>query len=138
MTWIKDADIKVFIHDWDAYGFTAEQVSTAIENAEARVKDELSPYFVLPADDEPPPPGLKSLVAQYSAYLLMRGRRVSLSEAEEAWVRELGKEVEEKWERIKRGELTIKGLARHIADAGEEKAEISHYIDPLLSKKYDS
>ncbi len=135
MAWITDTDIKGFIHDWDAYGFTLEQINAAIQNAEARIKDRLAPYFDLPDDTATPPPGLKSLIAQYAAFLLMRGRRVSLTEAEEAWVRELGEEVEEKLEKIESGQLTIRGLNRYVVDAGEEKSEISDYIDPLLRRR---
>ncbi|MBC7327558.1 hypothetical protein H5T87_05535, partial [bacterium] len=50
MAWITADDIKAFIHDWDSYGFTSTQINGAIENAEARIKDRLAPYFTLPED----------------------------------------------------------------------------------------
>jgi len=138
MAWITADDIKPFIHDWDSYGFTQTQIDGAIENAEARIKDRLAPYFTLPEDTDIPPAGLKSLIAQYAAFLLMRARRVSLTDAEEAWVKELGDEVEDMLDRLTKGELAIRGLARRLVDAGEEKSEISDYIDPLLRKKESS
>jgi len=132
LAWITEADIKPFMHDWDSYGFTLDQINGAIENAEARVKDRLAPYFTLPADDETPPAGLKSLIAQYAAYLLMRARRVALTEAEEAWVKELGDEVENMLDDIVQGNRAIKGLVRHAIEGGEEQSQLKEINDPLL------
>jgi len=89
----------------------------------------------LPEDTDIPPAGLKSLIAQYAAFLLMRARRVSLTDAEEAWVKELGDEVEDMLDKLTKGELAIRGLARRLVDAGEEQSEISDYIDPLLQPR---
>jgi phage gp36-like protein len=135
LAWITEADIKPFIHDWDSYGFTVDQINGAIENAEARVKDRLAPYFTLPADDETPPAGLKSLIAQYAAYLLMRARRVALTEAEEAWVKELGDEVENMLDDIVQGNRAIKGLVRHAIEGGEEPSYLHDLVDPLIKLK---
>ena len=132
MAWITDADIKPFIHDWDSYGFTVDQINGAIQNAEARVKDRLAPYFTLPADTDIPPAGLKSLIAQYAAYLLMRARRVALTEAEEAWVKELGDEVENMLDDIVEGKRAVKGLVRRAIDGGEEPSQLKNLVDPLL------
>jgi len=130
--WITPDDIKPFIHDWDSYGFTIAQINGAIANAQARLKDRLSPYFELPSDDALPPAGLKSIVAQYAAFLLMRGKRVALTEGEEAWVKELGSEVEDMLEKVVAGELTIKGLRRHIVEGGEEPSLLHDLSDPLV------
>jgi hypothetical protein len=132
LAWITDADIKPFIHDWDSYGFTVDQINGAIENAEARVKDRLAPYFTLPADTDTPPTGLKSLIAQYAAYLLMRARRVALTEAEEAWVKELGDEVENMLDDIVEGKRAIKGLVRHAIEGGEEPSQLKDLVDPIF------
>ena len=135
MAWITEADIKPFIHDWDSYGFTLDQIEGAIENATARVKDRLAPYFTLPPDDAEPPAGLKTIIAQYAAYLLMRARRVALTDAEEAWVRELGDEVESMLDDVVEGKRAIKGLVRHAIDGGEEPSQLKDLIDPLLEFK---
>jgi len=133
MAWITADDIQPFIHDWDSYGFTQTQIDGAIENAEARIKDRLAPYFTLPDDTDIPPAGLKSLIAQYAAFLLMRARRVSLTDAEEAWVKELGDEVEDMLGKLTKGELAIRGLARRILEGGETPSQLENVIDPLLS-----
>ncbi|MGB9797377.1 MAG: hypothetical protein ACPLSK_02040 [bacterium] len=133
MAWITDADIKPFIHDWDSYQFTLDQINGAIENAEARVKDRLAPYFTLPADTETPPAGLKTIIAQYAAFLLMRARRVALTEAEEAWVKELGDEVERMLDDVVEGKRAIKGLVRYAITGGEEPSQLHDLIDPLLT-----
>lgn len=132
MAWITEDDIKGFIHDWDSYGFTEAQIDSAIENAEARIKDRLAPYFTLPADTETPPAGLRSIIAQYAGFLLMRARRVALTEAEEAWVKELGNEVEEILDGIIEGKLTIRGLAKKTIEGGEKQKEVESTIDPLF------
>ncbi len=105
----------------------------AIKNAEARIKDRLAPYFSLPQDTDPAPEGLKTLIAQYSAYLLMRGRRVALTEAEEAWVKELGDEVEKMLGKLAKGELTIRGMTRRNIEGGESPAQLHNLADPLAS-----
>lgn len=132
MAWLTEDDLKGFIHDWDSYGFTQAQIDSAIENAEARIKDRLAPYFTLPLDTEAPPEGLKSIIAQYAAYLLMRARRVALTEAEEAWVRELGDEVEEMLDKLVKGELAIRGLSKQTIEGGEKHSKIESIIDPLF------
>jgi hypothetical protein len=75
---------------------------------------------------------LKSLIAQYAAYLLMRARRVALTEAEEAWVKELGDEVENMLDDIVQGNRAIKGLVRHAIEGGEEPSQLKNLVDPLL------
>lgn len=137
MAGITAEDIKVFLHDWDSYAFTTAQIEGAIANAEARIKDRLSPYFQMPPDDNAPPGGLKSIIAQYAAYLLMRGRRVALTEGEEAWVKELGKEVEDMLEKAIAGKLTITGLTRRVIEGGEKPSQLHDLTDPSTLSFFD-
>jgi len=60
---------------------------------------------------------------------------VALTEAEEAWVKELGDEVESMLDDIVEGKRAIKGLVRHAIDGGEEPSQLKDFIDPLLKFK---